>query len=630
MISLRDTVTLATTKLRVRRIRLTVTLIVAGIIFTVLVFGSLTIRGTIHSLTAFMNEGFLNSFLVSIHDAPDYEVTSKPDFIKRVGTIDAARLDAQAKEAKRLGLPFDPKTAPHAVSEISTPDGKKKVADNDNPSTRQAYVELYPSQLAAKTKSATTPYHPHATYEAFSFSPSSYSGSYEFAPIVKDAEVKANKNPGFGPQDSLSAFGTTLTAYDNGLLKPFMLDSTTLDAHPGEPIPAIAPIDAAEKLLGLKPLSNKAKPAERIARLKQVRARAKNLTLEVCYRNSPAVSRRDEATQQANDIISHAGEAGYQKPEVIYATPTGACQPTTVKTDSRTADAKALATKQTQFDEEFGTPKPITRRISFHIVGILPQIGSLQSAADVSGIISSFFTTSLGEGWFISRQAAFTDPDLKAIMTNPYTLAQGSQEFFAEFTDRPSQKRFLDEQTCDLMSGISPSDCAKTGKLFALPYGNPLATIYDTQKDFDKFMRVLLTIIGVLSAIVMMGTIGKIIADSRKETSVFRAVGAKRHEIAQVYLLYTGILATLSFLIAIGIGLAAALYVELHYGPELSARAVLAFNSHNLDKPFHILGFNALDFAKIYLFVLAISLVSTSVPLASNLSRNPVKDMREE
>jgi ABC-type antimicrobial peptide transport system permease subunit len=128
----------------------------------------------------------------------------------------------------------------------------------------------------------------------------------------------------------------------------------------------------------------------------------------------------------------------------------------------------------------------------------------------------------------------------------------------------------------------------------------------------------------------MIGTIGKVIADNRKETSVFRALGAKRHEIAQIYLLYTGILATLSFLVALGIGLAVAVYVEAAYSPVLSVQAVLAFNTHDLHKTFHLIGFNALDLIKIFGFAIVVSLVSASVPIAHNLSRNPIKDMREE
>jgi hypothetical protein len=632
MLGLRDNVTLATTKLRVRRLRLAITLIVAGILFTVLVFGSLVIRGSLSSLNSFFNEGFLSSFLVTVSPVPDYQITQTSKFIARVEAIDKLRLDQQAAEAKRLGLPFDPKTAPHAVTEDLGPDGTKhKTANTSYPSAQQAFLELSPNTLPARLKAAATPYHPKTSYEAFNFAPLSYSSVTDFAPIINGKEVTTNRSGGgFGPQDALKSFSTSLTAFDNGLLKPFMLDNTTLDTATDSRIPIMAPIDGVETLLGLKPLSGKAKPVERIDRLRLVREKAKNLTLDVCFRNSTAISQLAQATQQATEITAHAGDADYQKPAVIYGLPTTPCQPPTVTSDSRSAADKALAAKQTQFDETFGAPKPVTQRLSLRIVGVLPQIGAFQTATGPEALISSFFTTSLGQGWFASRPAMLANPALAAVMNDPYTQDQGSQQLFVDFANRTAEKSFLDKFACDYTSGISPQDCAGSGKFYILPFGNPLATLYDMKKGFDDTLKIVLLIIGVLSATVMAGTIGKIIADSRKETSVFRAVGAKRLDIAQIYLLYTLILASLSFLIAGTIGLAGALYVNATYSPALSAQAVLAFNSHNLGKTFTLIGLNPLDFLKIYGFVLAVSLISASVPLSSNLSRNPVKDMREE
>jgi hypothetical protein len=631
MLGLRDTVTLATTKLRVRRLRLTITLIVAGILFTVLCFGSLVIRGSLASFHSFLSEGLLGSFIININQPGDYDISLDPKFIAHAEVIDETRLAKQAAEAKRLGLPFDPKTAPHAVTLGEGPNGKQKYADMDNPSSRQTYLDLVPNDLHTKITKAAQPYQPKALYEAFSFNSMTYLNGLDLAPVIGSEEVKVNRNGAFGPQDAFAAFGTNFTAYDNGLLQPFLLDGTNLDTKPGQPLPIIAPIDAAEKLLGLKPLSTKAKPAERIARLREVRERAKDLRFDVCYRNKTAASLRDQATQQASEITAHAGDASYQKPAVVYdAKPAKPCQPTAITADSRSAFEKTQAAKLDQFNEEFGTPKPVTRLINFRIVGVLPQIGALQTATGPDTIISSFFTTSLGQGWYASRQALLTDPDFKPIMTDPYNLVQGSQEYFLEFPNRPTEKHFLDDQVCDILTGISPVACAKSGKLYALPYGNPIATLYDAQRGFNDFLKIVLTVIGVLSAIVLMGTIGKIIADSRKETSVFRALGAKRHHIAQVYLLYTAVVATLSFCVAVAIGLAGALYVEYTYSAKLGAQAVLAFNSHDLTKPFHLIGLNLLDFLEIYIFILAVSLVSASVPIAGNLRRNPIKDMREE
>jgi ABC-type antimicrobial peptide transport system permease subunit len=154
--------------------------------------------------------------------------------------------------------------------------------------------------------------------------------------------------------------------------------------------------------------------------------------------------------------------------------------------------------------------------------------------------------------------------------------------------------------------------------------------MYDSQEGFNQFLRILLLVIAGLCAIIMMGTVGKIIADSRKETSVFRAVGAKRLDIAQVYLLYAGTLAALAFLVSLVLGLAAALLVNAKFSGDLSVQAVLAFNSPDVNKVFHLIGFNALDLVGIFAFAVATGLISAFIPLLTNLRRNPIKDMREE
>ena len=172
--------------------------------------------------------------------------------------------------------------------------------------------------------------------------------------------------------------------------------------------------------------------------------------------------------------------------------------------------------------------------------------------------------------------------------------------------------------------------CRKNNKFFLASFGNPLAAIYDSKDGFLNFLRWLLLIIAGISAIIMMGTVGKIIADSRKETGVFRAVGAKRLDIAQIYLLYAGLLASLAFLVSLIIGVGIALLIDFKLSPTLSIQAVLAFNSPNADKTFHLFGLSPFDLLGIYVFAVVTGLASAILPLLTNLRRNPIKDMREE
>jgi ABC-type antimicrobial peptide transport system permease subunit len=193
----------------------------------------------------------------------------------------------------------------------------------------------------------------------------------------------------------------------------------------------------------------------------------------------------------------------------------------------------------------------------------------------------------------------------------------------------------MEEKSCSYEGfdgrGEDPTkECAKNNKFFIYPYGNPLAAIYDASAGFDDFKRWVLLVIGTLTAIIMMGTVGKVIADGRKETSVFRAVGAKRMDIDQIYLLYAALLAALSFAIAAVLGLIVALIFEVNFSPAVSVASVLAFNSPNADKVFHLIGFHGLDMLSIFAFAVIAGIASAILPLVTNTRRNPIKDMREE
>jgi hypothetical protein len=650
MMGLRDNFTLSFTKLRVRRVRLAVTLIVSGIIFTVLVFSSLIASGVTHSLSSFTKEGLLNHYLTMITVDPTGPQGALSDaaVVARAKVLDKARIDAETKEAKRLGVPFDPKTAPSAIvgqggtsagasagvnysGPAPASSGTPVTVDVSNPAGRQAVIDVRHAFTPADALAVAKPFHPTAAYESFFVdSGSSYGGAMSLTPILNGQEQTQKPTNGFTTSDSIAAFQTELNTFSPEMMKPFMLPGTSLAAKPGEPIPVLAPIDAVEKLVGVTALPKNATPEQQVARIGELRSKAKNLVFQVCFRNSAAVALQAQATQQAADITAHKSDPDYQKPTLIYGQPAGPCQATPVASDTRSADEKAQASKQQQFDQEFGAVAPATSIVKFKIVGIEPQPPSFSSAVSISGIITSFFTSTLGLGWIVPMNVAEKDPVLGPIVNDPLLLALNSRLQYVDFASRADQKAFMDAKSCTPQGGIFTAPSCPAGKYLLNPFGNPLAVVQDAGAGFTKSELISLSVIALLAAIVMMGTIGKIIADSRKETSVFRALGAKRLDIAQIYLLYTVFLASLGFGVAVILGAAGPIYLQLHYGPSVSAQAVLAFNSQDLHKQVHLLGFNPLDFAEIYAYVVGVALIAAIIPLLNGIKRNPVKDMREE
>lgn len=67
-----------------------------------------------------------------------------------------------------------------------------------------------------------------------------------------------------------------------------------------------------------------------------------------------------------------------------------------------------------------------------------------------------------------------------------------------------------------------------------------------------------------------------------------------------------------------------------HFSPSLSASAVLAYNSQDLQKQFTLFGVDISYMLIIFGLILIATLLSTVIPLLTNIRRNPMRDMRDE
>jgi ABC-type antimicrobial peptide transport system permease subunit len=120
------------------------------------------------------------------------------------------------------------------------------------------------------------------------------------------------------------------------------------------------------------------------------------------------------------------------------------------------------------------------------------------------------------------------------------------------------------------------------------------------------------------------------IADSRRETAVFRAIGAKRIDIAQVYVLYTILLALLICIFAISVGMVVAAVFQQKFSPAATVQALVAYNAQDLSRQFSLFYVYLPDMLRLVGLVFAASIISSFLPLLRNLRRNPIRDMRDD
>lgn len=126
MIGIRDTLTLAYTKLRTRKVRLIITVVVSGLLFTGLAGASMVVRGVFASVESFNKEHFGSRYIISAIGQGSFSAYTDPTLIARANDIYKATIAEKKAEAKKLDIEFDSATERSPIVEYDSPKGKEK------------------------------------------------------------------------------------------------------------------------------------------------------------------------------------------------------------------------------------------------------------------------------------------------------------------------------------------------------------------------------------------------------------------------------------------------------------------------------------------------------------------------
>lgn len=633
MIGLIDATVLAVTKLRTRQIRTIVTIGISGVLFAALVGALIVFQGGFRSITAFNKNGLGSRYIVTA--APDFPLSGNwlqsKALITRAQQIYTQTIADKKAAAKKLGITYDPATEPAPTVD---PDGVAGHAylSFAAPSVQQAvqeYLSAHPSPGLPELKQVSAPYHPVDTYSSSPFTASSgtlqtmTNGLENFASASDTSSIKGSGN--FFDQNQFTLMPSQLT-------KPFLLSHMKWTSS-SDAIPLAVPYATATKLLGLTPLPSGASPTQKLQRIQQLYAKAGDVSLAACYRNTVSEKQIQDAISAAGDIAKNKNNKAYQKPNLLYGLPAaGSCGPAVVTSDTRTNDEKSLDQKQDTFNAEFGqVVQPDQQKITFDIVGLVPdqQTAPAHSAA---GILQSIVGSSLAGAIAIPKDMYEQLPsvarykDIFQASGKGFSFGpQGTN--YAEFSSASAARNFIAKDSCTTREN---GTCATPTKPFQLSaFGSDSIAMQDLQHKFSTFFKLAALVITAIAIVIMTGTVGRMLADSRRETAVFRAIGAKRMDIAGIYGIYTLLLSSMIAVASLALGYVVARLFDQHFWKATTVQAQLAFGGANSHQQFHFLGYSV----EIWLVAgvaIAAGLVSMILPTVRNLRRNPIKDMRDE
>jgi ABC-type antimicrobial peptide transport system permease subunit len=344
--------------------------------------------------------------------------------------------------------------------------------------------------------------------------------------------------------------------------------------------------------------------------------------------------------QQTIEAETRTTERSLTSPALTYNLPTTLCGDLTVKKDSRTVIEKQTDANQKAYEKANETYQPVSSQLlTFQVVGVMSIVSNGGTAYNT---IPSFVNGLLGvnyfNGAFIPNQLYSQIPTTKQHKDilqnyNGRSVNYNDQAFIdagvgntiIAFPSIQQAQDFINTDTCYTL------DTGNCNKLWTSQiYGANYLLVGDFGKLVTSIAKIALPIALALAAIIIWITMARVIIDSRRETAVFRALGAKRGDVMQIYISYSLIVALLIAAFALVLGSIGAIVIEVLYGAQVTNYAKVAYGVFDQLQPFSFIGINLNLLGLIVAAILIISFLAVLPPLIRNIRRNPIRDMRDD
>lgn len=635
-----DAYILARTKFRTRRVRTSITVVVSGLLFGILCFALFVVGGVTRSVAVMSEKSMAGRYIVSGYQSVDFSTMDtgweNPELIKKASDMHTQLVADKTREAKRIGVDYDPKSESLPYDIVDGKTGQKRLS----------YSSPIAQQILTENAREKNPYRTLDDFKKFAdrYQPASY---YIAAPLVsKDGQVvemQKGKEKLEGGDTNIQTGGAPddyqqMILSPQALLRNYMFESPGWSPDSGH-IPVVVTQKRAAAVTGFS-MPKDAPAQDRLQYINQLRQKAKGATFSMCYRNSKSKELLAQALMTKKEIQAQSGNKEYRQPSVVYGVPDDTtCGEPSIVRDTRSAAEKTRAAKQKEFDALFGMiVDPVQHKLTYEIVGVAPNSFMDESSDTINAntLVDSLFSNmgfrfAIPEEMYdqVSEKFGY-NTIFNASNTHqsgmPDWIMMNEAQYFAEFTSADHARSFVKNESCKHdYNGCMPRD-----KWFMLsPFGSNSIAMEDAWRIIERVLLWAGVATILLAAIICGATVGRAIADGRRETAVFRAIGFKRMDVSQVYVVYMMMICIEIVLFAFVIGAVGALVVDGAFWVDATARARVLLGLYEDASIFRFIGLLPHHLA-IAGAVFAAGLLGTIVPLIRNMRRNPIRDMRDE
>ncbi len=644
---------LAHTKLRSKRGMLAASVVVASLPFAVLIATIIVFSGAEKSAQQFIKKAGNDNYLVKTepnipHDRISFSQPLTLAAVREIKAFEKQYYQALKEKYAALKLPYDESSEisalePAAWMDKTLPEEQRVRINHSSPAIQAMVAQKIEAYAKTATNKLSDLQKIGSKYGAKGYY---IAGTPSMLPQIPAMRIIQNGKEDFSVSEPKggassyeiyinSAYNSAYNFSDQRVLSRYLL---TTKASELKGIPVIITEQEAVSLFGKNAGIGKepAAPHEKRAWLKSVQEKLNGQTYQACYRNTAEQTILEKIQRDYTEMKNNEHTTGYEKPHLLYDYPTEPCGNIIVKEDSRTVAEKQADVNADDAQKKLGTYiAPRHQLVTFQIVGIKYAQPYIDYTKGLDEYVKSLLTAqNTSMTLDIPLQMYNTLPEhLKAQdirrehSARPSRSMDANEDFAArvlEFASPEKARAFLDNETC-------PSSSTQCGKKFlAAPYGSNYLIIDEISKLFARIAAISFPVALGLAAVIIWFTVSRIMAENRKETAVYRAMGAKRRDIAHIYVVYIMLIALRVVLVSVIVGVVIALVVDYSYGRTLTDTAATAFGIIDRAPAVRLFNVDSPLLLVVVAAIVAISLVASMQPLVRNTMRNPIRDIRDE
>ena len=617
MLRIRDSLVLVGTKFRIRRIRLTLSLLIISLICAAVCTAILATQESVKSLTENSKNGISDRMMASamLVNTTNYGAANDPKLIARAEQIWKNKVAEERAIAKKLGIEYEPNDSENPILKY---DNEKSLNFYGTEIGAQVWLD-YLKESGEEIRDFN-----YLKTKLADFKPKFYRQKISLMGrinlIIRGKEFRKDSEISGSERELRQQLEAGLNLTSSEITKPFRLKDAKLNDNE---IPILVSYEQANDLLGLKSLTKNSTDKQRYERIQEIRHKINDVKIEVCWRNESST----------NEVAKYENTKANQEFSPIKYAELGNCANPQIIKDQRSAEEKLVEQNQQKLLAALGKlPAPAEAKLlTYRVVGISgSEMYKNNILSDWQSFLSQMANSSItsSSGVIVDQELfeqSVKDQAIKNIFINqePETALKSlshQENIVVEFSKIEDFRWALKKYSCTESS--CPSD------IIINPYGNNLLLAEEAVKYLLGFLNFTLIIVVILTAILIYVVVNRIMSDARKETAVFRAIGYSQFEISQIYMTYIFVYSLIVAILTAIFVLIAEVVIRAIYEPNISQFFTYFFAS---DQPIHfvIMRFSP-TVVLIFVPIFIVGFIASALPLIINTRRSPLKNLRSE